>query len=199
MTFQKDRFISDCKAALTDGQAALRELVEEAVSDPRTVLAELGEPTGWNVEALYQSPELTVINFIWAPYMTLMPHNHNMGAVIGIYAGREDNIFWRRLRDESGVSDAPSPGIEAAGADSLGTGQVATLGPDVIHSVANPVGKLTSAIHVYMGDFFEPPRPRSQWEHETLTEQPWKMDDTRAAFRAADQRYRAGLAVKAAE
>jgi len=27
--------------------------------------------------------------------MTIMPHNHRMWAVIGIYTGREDNIFWR--------------------------------------------------------------------------------------------------------
>jgi predicted metal-dependent enzyme (double-stranded beta helix superfamily) len=29
--------------------------------------------------------------------MTIMPHNHQMWAVIGIYTGREDNIFWRRV------------------------------------------------------------------------------------------------------
>jgi len=27
--------------------------------------------------------------------MTIMPDNHRMWAVIGIYTGREDNIFWR--------------------------------------------------------------------------------------------------------
>ena len=27
--------------------------------------------------------------------MTIMPHNHQMWAVIGVYTGREDNIFWR--------------------------------------------------------------------------------------------------------
>ena len=26
-----------------------------------------------------------------------MPHNHEMWAVIGVYTGREDNIFWRRI------------------------------------------------------------------------------------------------------
>ena len=29
--------------------------------------------------------------------MTIMPHDHRMWAVIGIYTGRENNIFWRRL------------------------------------------------------------------------------------------------------
>lgn len=126
--------------------------------------------------------------------MTLMPHNHNMFAVIGLYNGREDNLFWRRVKDGAGGG----PAIEAAGAESLGTGQVATLGRDVIHSVSNPIGKLSAAIHVYGGDFFAPPEPRSQWEHETLVEQPWDMDNTRAIFREAEHRYHAGIAARRA-
>ncbi len=79
----------------------------------------------------------------------------------------------------------------------MGPGQVATLGRDIIRSVANPITKLTSAIHVYGGDFFNPPEPRSQWDHETLIEQPWDMDHTRAVFRQAEIRYNAGLAAGA--
>jgi hypothetical protein len=63
--------------------------------------------------------------------------------------------------------------------------------------VANPITKYTSAIHVYGGDFFDPPKPRSQWHHETLIEAPWDMDHTRAVFREAEERYNAGLAVGA--
>ncbi len=189
--FQKDRFVEDCRRAVQDGQKAVREVVLEAVGDPAGIISELGEPTKAGVFPLYQGGDATVINFVWAPCMTLLPHNHNMLAVIGIYSGREDNMFWRRL-PEGG--NGPGPGIEAAGADSMGPGQVATLGPDIIHSVANPIAKLTSALHVYGGDFFNPPQPRSQWDHETLTEQPWDMDHTRAVFRQAEARYNAGLA-----
>ena len=42
--------------------------------------------------------------------MTIWPHNHQMWAVIGIYSGREDNIFWRRL---------PKGKVEAAAARAL--------------------------------------------------------------------------------
>ena len=193
--FRKDRFIEDCKLAVADGQSAVRELVQEAVADPSSIVAELGEPTKAGVDPLCHGDDLTVINFVWAPYMTLLPHNHNMFAVVGIYSGREDNLFWRRIDD--GAGDGAGPGIEAAGAESLGAGQVATLGRDIIHSVANPIAKLTSAIHVYGGDFFDPPVPRRQWDHETLAEQPWDMDHTRAVFRQADTRYNAGLAAGA--
>jgi predicted metal-dependent enzyme (double-stranded beta helix superfamily) len=180
--FERDRFIEDCRSAV-------RELVLEAVADPAGVVSELGEPNQAGVFPIHQAEDLTIINFVWAPYMTLLPHNHNMFAVIGIYGGREDNLFWRRLDGEEGAG----PGIEAAGAESMGPGQVATLGRDIIHSVANPIAKHTSAIHVYGGDFFNPPKPRSQWDHETLVEQPWDMDNTRATFREAERRFNAAL------
>ena len=191
--FQKDCFIDDCRSAVADGQPAIRELVLAAVADPSGIVAELGEPTTAGVFPMYGGDDLTVINFIWAPCMTLLPHNHNMFAVIGIYSGREDNMFWRRIDDGGGAG----PGIEAAGAESMGPGQAATLGPDIIHSVANPIAKLTSAIHVYGGDFFNPPEPRSQWDHETLVEKPWDMDHTRAVFREAQTRFDAGRAAGA--
>ena len=196
--FQKDRFVEDCRRAVQEGQKAVREIVLEAVGDPAGIIAELGEPTKAGVFPLYSGDDATVINFVWAPCMTLLPHNHNMLAVIGIYSGREDNMFWRRLPEGGNAAgNGPGPGIEAAGADSMGPGQVATLGRDIIHSVANPITKMTSALHVYGGDFFNPPQPRSQWDHETLIEQPWDMDYTRAVFRQAETRYNAGLAAGA--
>ncbi|MDP6874542.1 MAG: hypothetical protein QF521_13520 [Alphaproteobacteria bacterium] len=191
--FDKDRFIEDCKAAVGQGQRAIRDVVLRAVADPAAVIAELGEPDTAGVYPLYQADDLTVINFVWAPYMTLLPHNHHMFAVIGLYGGREDNVFWRRLEAEDG------PALEAAGAESMGPGQAATLGPEIIHSVANPISKLTPAIHVYGGDFFNPPVPRSQWDHETLIEEPWDMQNTHKVFRQADLRFKAGLAAGAEE
>jgi predicted metal-dependent enzyme (double-stranded beta helix superfamily) len=79
--------------------------------------------------------------------------------VIGLYTGREDNIFWRRL---------PGGKVEAAGAKALSARQVTTLGHDIVHSVTNPIPRLTGALHVYGGDFFG--AERSEWDPETLLE-----------------------------
>ncbi|MBT3883140.1 MAG: hypothetical protein HOF70_00050 [Rhodospirillaceae bacterium] len=76
----------------------------------------------------------------------------------------------------------------------MGPGQVASLGPDIIHSVANPLTKLTAAIHVYGGDFFDPPEPRKQWDHETLSEAPYDINYVREVFAQAQLRFDAGLA-----
>ena len=149
--FDVEKFIEDCKAASqdTDSMRAVQDVVARAVSEPGALIKALGEPTKGGVQKLFQSDELTVLNLIWAPHMTLMPHNHNMAAVIGVYTGREDNIFWRRIKDD------PDGRIEAAGADSLGPGKAVMLGTNIIHSVTNPTGICTSALHVYKGDFFE--------------------------------------------
>lgn len=177
--FDLDRFIEECRAAVKEGQPAVRELVSRAVADP-AVLRALGEPTRAGLNTLYRSDELTILNLVWGPHMTLMPHNHGMWAVIGLYTGREDNIFWRRI-DEPGM---PSR-VEAAGAKALSAGEAAPLGKDIIHSVTNPIPRLTGALHVYGGDFFRP--GRSEWDPETLREQPYDAERTRAMFEAANR------------
>jgi len=179
--FDKDQFIQDCMSAVAEGPGAIREVVAQAVSDSAGVMSELGEPEHAGITPIYRSPDLTIINFVWAPCMSLMPHNHQMFAVAGIYSGREDNVFWRRTEAT----------IEAAGAKSLGVGDVATLGRDIIHSVLNPIGKMTCAIHVYGGDFFAPDEPRSEWDHETLIEAPWNIDKVKSLFREAEERFNA--------
>jgi predicted metal-dependent enzyme (double-stranded beta helix superfamily) len=176
--FDVERFIEACRGAVGDGLGAIRELVAEALADPSAVASALGDPEHAGIVTLHRSLELTVLDFTWAPWMCLKPHNHNMWSVIGIFSGREDNVFWKRT----------DTAIEAAGARSLGRGDIASLGPDVIHSVTNPIGKMTRAIHVYGGDFFAPPRPRSEWDHETLVERPWDFDGARRAFADAEAR-----------
>ena len=182
-SFDIERFIEDCRAAVVaaDGERAVRELVAEALSEPASVASALDAPEHAGFRTLYRGPDVTVLDFSWAPWMCFKPHNHNMWSVVGIVSGREDNVFWRRTEGS----------IEAAGARSLGSGDVAPLGRDIIHSVTNPIGKMTRAIHVYGGDFFAPVRPRSEWDPETLTERPWDMEDTQRLFAEAEARFRA--------
>src|SRR3984957_9714818 len=178
--FELDRFIADCKA-VSDSAAvekAIRELMREAVADPSQVMRAMGEPKKAGIELLYRSDELTVINLVWGPRMTAMPHNHHMWAVIGMYGGREDNIFWRTLPE-----DARWP-LEAAGASALMPGDVCPLGKDIIHSVTNPLGKLSSAIHIYGGDFVA--QQREQWEEETLRKRPYDQAEARRKFEEAN-------------
>ena len=182
--FDLDTFRSECSAAAKGaGQPAIREILAHAVDTPGKVLRALGEPRCAEVKTLHRSPELTILNVVWGPRMTVMPHNHNMWAVIGIYTGREDNILWRRL------PDAPGGRIEAAGAKAIGECDALPLGRDIIHSVTNPIGRLTGAIHVYGGDFFGV--PRSEWDPERLLEQPGDVQKTLQLFEESNRLYAA--------
>ena len=139
MNVDLDSFISDCAGALaeTAPSKVVSEIVARAVSKTDAIQRTLGIPKRAEIQRLYVSDELTILNVIWAPGMTLMPHNHNMWAVIGVYGGREDNIFWRHCRDNDRGR------VEAAGAKSIGPGEVRPLGPEIIHSVTNPTAKFT--------------------------------------------------------
>lgn len=167
--FDLDQFIADLRATLAErSRKAMKEVVARAVSDPASLLRQIGGPEKGAVQVLHHAPDLTVLNVIWAPNQITLPHDHRMSAVIGMYGGREDNMFWRRI---------PNPAkfqIEAAGGQALGVGDVTVLGRDIIHSVINPLAKLSGAIHVYDGNFFAV--QRSMWNSETLVEEPYDIN-----------------------
>ncbi|HLY44370.1 MAG TPA: hypothetical protein VKQ73_02225 [Stellaceae bacterium] len=178
--FDLDRFIEDCRAAVRGDAShkAAREVLARANADPGAILAALGEPAQAGVSPLYKSDTLTILNVVWGKRMTIMPHDHRMWAVIGVYTGREDNIFWRRLPGDAAGR------IEAAGAKSLSERCAEPLGRDVIHSVTNPLGRLTAAIHVYGGDFYG--AKRSDWDPENLLEREYDFALHRRMFEDAN-------------
>lgn len=180
--FDRDQLIADCQAAarLGSAHAPVREVVARAVAEPSAVLAGLGEPRRAGIETIHRAPDLTILNVTWGAHMTLMPHDHRVWAVIGIYTGREDNIFWRRLSSGEGGR------VEAAGARSLSAKEAVLLGQDIIHSVTNPIPRLTGAIHVYGGDFFG--IDRSEWDPETLSERRYDVAKALQAFEDANAR-----------
>jgi predicted metal-dependent enzyme (double-stranded beta helix superfamily) len=177
-------FIDDCRAALRDTtpELAVKDLLERTMAHPADVEAVLGTPRQGEIVSLHRSPELTVLNVIWTPGMAIYPHEHQMWAAIGLYGGREDNTFFRR---------GPA-GLTVAGRRTVETRDVLVLGQAAIHAVANPLRKLTGAIHVYGGDFFAV--PRSEWDPETLEERPFDIGRARAVYAEANQRWAAELA-----
>lgn len=179
--FDAERFVDDVRHASggNDAQARIEELLQRAVAEPRAVIRGLGEPAGAGIHTIYRGDDVTILNVVWAPLMVLLPHNHNMWASIGVYTGREDNILWER---DSGR-------VNAIGAASLSERQILGLPADAIHSVTNPIGRLTGALHIYGGDFFAP--GRSEWDSDTLRERPFDLESAREDFRKATERFEA--------
>jgi len=174
--FDKEQFVSDCLGALNGDRASrnVREIVGRAVAESAEVARCLGTPKIGGLNVLHRSPQLTVLNVVWPAGMIVMPHNHALWAVIGVYNGREDNILWRQLPEDANGR------IEAAGARTLSPGDTIAFGADVIHSVVNPLGRMTGAIHVYGGDFFDV--SRSEWDPESLREKPYDLEKALRMF-----------------
>lgn len=180
--FDKERFIENVSSANreSDPQAAVEDVLSKAVETPGAIIVELGVPSEAGIQTLYNDESLTILNVVWAPLMVLLPHDHTMWATIAVYGGREDNIIWQRSGDT----------LRATGAASLSTRDVFSLNHNAVHSVVNPIEKLTGAIHVYGGDFFAP--GRSEWDAETLQRRPFDLDDALRSFREANERFNLG-------
>jgi predicted metal-dependent enzyme (double-stranded beta helix superfamily) len=174
--FDIDALIADCRGAV-DGpepHAAVKEVLQRALRDPRQVAAALGCRRS-GITVLHADDVLTVLDVVWAPRMRFRPHNHLMWAAIGLYAGQEDNTFYRRS----------GPGLAVSGHRELRESDVALLGDDVIHAVRNPRDAFTGAIHVYGGDL--PGRAgRSEWDDDTGAEVAYDFERTRRYFEEAD-------------
>lgn len=177
VAFERERFIEDVKKARLQGQDAVAEVIARAVSEPTSVIRELGEPRKATVELLHGDQDLSIFNIVWPPLTVLVPHDHLMWASIGVYTGRENNIMW----EPSGST------IQATEATSVAAKEVFSLPPDAVHSVTNPVERYTAAIHVYGGDLSS--TLRGQWDPLTLRREPFDVEDVRRVLQQADQRF----------
>ena len=188
--FDIDQLIADCRACLTEAEPrrAIKETLTRAVAQPASITDVL-PPDDAGITLHHQSDDLTVLEAVWAPGMRLYPHDHQMWACIAIYAGQEDNEFFRRPPDRRA-------GLVESGGKQLRVGDVTLLGSDTIHAVTNPLGGVTAAIHVYGGDFVN--QPRSQWPEPACVEEAYDLARTRQVFDEANAAWH-GRAVRGSE
>ena len=66
--FEAERFVADCRAAFAEDPThkAVREVLASTVSDPTAVLKGLGEPKRAEIQKLFHSDALTIINGLGA-------------------------------------------------------------------------------------------------------------------------------------
>ena len=167
-----DRVIADLIEAAHEStpQLAVRDALERAVGDAAQ-LAALFPCKRAELVPLHVSSTVSVFKAIWAPGMNVPAHDHRMWGVIGVFAGREDNEFFRRTPQ----------GLATSGGKTLLVGDVGLMGEEVIHSVT--ASGWTGALHVYGGDFMS--TRRSIWTDGD--EQPNDGPRTQAIFDAANQ------------
>ena len=182
--FDVENFVQECRVAVHEEEPrrAVREVVESAVGAGNRVAAAL-RPQSSGFTLLHHDHDLTVLHVVWAPHMSIYPHDHRMWAVIGIYTGQEDNRFFRRTAPGAGT-------LTESGGKRLAEGEVAVLGVNTIHAVTNPRDRLTAAIHVYGGDFVN--QPRSQWGPGSPVERPYDIAEAQRQFLEADAMWQTG-------
>ena len=180
--FDIDELVASCREALKERnpELAVKEIMERTMSNPAQVESVLGTPTLGGIVTLHRSRDLTVLKVIWAPGMSIYPHDHRMWAVIGIYGGREDNTFYRRGEE----------GLTQVGFKELETKDAVVLGGEVIHAVTNPKQGFTGAIHIYGGDFFN--EPRSEWDPVTFEERPYDIENVMRQYEMANELFGKG-------
>jgi predicted metal-dependent enzyme (double-stranded beta helix superfamily) len=164
MPITVDQLINDCRAALDEStpQAAMREVLERAVSRPSDLLDALPAP-GQQSLPVHVSPELTILQVVNGPGFVLYPHDHGSWSATAMYAGQERSTFYRRTAD----------GTVASGGKEYAAGEVVMMGADAIHAIENPLTSVNAAIHVFAGNPFID--ACSQWDFETLTEVPFDI------------------------
>ena len=164
MTVLED-LVTSCRAALAaaDPGAVVASVLEPVVARPETFRDDLEalRATPGGAAIIHRSDELTVLGLEVAPGFVSPPHNHTVWAVVGVYQGAEDNIFYRRT----------SQGIEETGRGVLRTGDCLALPEDAVHGIANSGTLPLLALHVYGGDLFA--TSRSQWDESLTVEMPF--------------------------
>ena len=160
--FEVTAFIERCRSALAepDPREAIRSLMTEALEDPESVQRVMDGQPG-NERRLFGSDDLTVLDVSLPAGIKTPPHDHTMWAVIGIYEGREDNVFYR---EEGG-------GLTESHAVSLKPRDVLVVSPEDIHAIANPLSTRTRGLHVYGGDL--PAANRTLWHPKTQQREPY--------------------------
>ena len=175
--FSTDEFIADCRDALqtSSPEHAIQQIARRAVSNGAEVARALGTPSRSGIFSVYQSAELTILNIVWAPGMSIHPHDHRMWAVIAVYEGREVNTFYERA----------AAGLLRTSSTSVLAGDAVLLDTNVIRAVTNPLRSFTAALQIYGGDFFK--AARSEFDPATLAERPFDIERAKAAFVDANQ------------
>lgn len=169
--FNLQQFVEECRATLADPKPAQRveALVKEAISEPAAVRdaftnAEGAERQG-PITFVCRDATLSVADVTTPPGLRSPAHNHKMWAVIGVYDGQEHNRFYRYEDGE----------LCEKGERLLTKGDIAVLGPEAIHAIANPLPTNSSAIHVYGGDLVER-QDRSMWNPNTLDREDYEIN-----------------------
>ena len=142
-TFDLDALVLELRAAAheSDPLANVRTIMDRVFGDPEGLASHVPEFADDDV-ILYEDDSISIWHCRFQPGIAVPPHDHQMSATIGVYAGIERNSFYEAAADG---------GIVFSNAVDMGPGRVLSIGPSAIHSVACTSDRPSCGIHVYLG------------------------------------------------
>jgi predicted metal-dependent enzyme (double-stranded beta helix superfamily) len=153
--FDVDHLVRACLEALAgdDPVDAIRKVVGRAVSDPAALRRAFPVPVDPADDGiLHRSDDLSVFTALFPQGFATGLHEHTMTAVIGVWAGYEDNHLYRIEGDALSADEVRRVGV----------GEVIVLDPGIAHDVHAPNDTWCAALHVYLGDLIAV--PRREWD-----------------------------------
>ena len=172
--FDFEEFLRSCAevAGLPDGAARTAAMAREALVAPGFGAAvqarrEQGMPDDGT---FVRTATFTALPADVPPGTLSPPHDHRMWAVIAVYEGQEDNVFYAR---DPEAHDA----LRECGRASAAAGEVLELGAEAIHTIANTRHGMLRAVHFYGGDLIG--TVRSVWDAATGEERTLDWDALR--------------------
>lgn len=160
--------------------AAIAELVGRAIHEPRALQAVFQVPVDPDDDGIVlRSPDLLVANAFFPGGFTTGIHDHTVPAVIGVWAGHEDNHLYEQT----------DRGLEQTRVIRLVPGEVLALDDAAIHDVHAPARAWSGAIHVYLGDLLG--ADRQAWP--SSDEQPSPFDGEAFETRWQEAAVRTGF------
>ena len=166
--FDPDRFVEACISASEDSDplSAVRDVVLRAVSEPGALDTAFPVPLADDEDdgVLYRAADLLVASAIFPPRFCTGIHEHRVPAVIGVWAGHENNHLFERSHR----------GLRSLGVQRVDVGEALTLSADAIHDVHTAETSHSAALHVYLGDITA--IPRSYWDDADSEPVPFDLE-----------------------
>jgi len=119
----------------------VKAIMERVFHDPDTIRQHIPEFEEDEIN-LYEDEAISIWVCQFMPGSPIPPHDHQMPAMIGLYAGVERNRFFK-LEAESKITET--------GYVDLNPGEILNITPTAIHTVECVSEEPSCGIHVYFG------------------------------------------------
>lgn len=143
MSFDLDLLVEQLKTA-SRGNAPkkdIKAIMDRIFSDPEEIRTHIPEHEEDEIN-LYEDEAISIWVCRFMPGTPIPPHDHQMPAMIGLYAGVERNRFFKLEGDDK---------ITETGHTDIKSGDVLNIAPTAIHAVECIGDEPSCGIHVYFG------------------------------------------------